>query len=286
VGLFVLVPVIAIPAFLVYTLGKAELFQDWRHLHVVYETSYGLTPGDAVTVSDIRIGRVTEVDLTADGRAYVTFKVLMKHVHLIRKDSEAILRQKNILFGDWIIALTKGSLGSEPVEEQDTLTATPPMRLDVVIDQIRSMVATFESILRDVDEGKGFVGHLVKDDTLVTVVTGAIDDIARVARSANRAVREADNAFRKFGELGDAGIEVADSLDELIEKITPAVTEAQELFSSLDEAAGHLSPMFEQAQTDLEEIEVLLKGLQKHWLFRRSVEKQLEDEPEEELQER
>ncbi len=155
VGLFVLVPAVAIPAFLLYTLGKAEFFQDWRRLHVVYESSYGLSEGGDVTLSDIRVGYVESVDLTRDGRAHVTFKVLDEHADLVRSDSRAMLRQKNILFGDWLIALTKGDPGCTPLRDGDTVRAEPPMRLDKVIDQIRSMVGPFESILREM-KGRGW----------------------------------------------------------------------------------------------------------------------------------
>lgn len=278
VGLFVLVPAVAIPAFLLYTLGKAEFFQDWRRLHVVYESSYGLSEGGDVTLSDIRIGYVESVDLTRDGRAHVTVKVLDEHADLVRSDSKAMLRQKNILFGDWIIALTKGDPRCDPLRDGDTVQAEPPMRLDKVIDQIRSMVETFESILREVDEGKGLVGHLVKEDTLVSMVHDLLGDFGRMARSADRAVKRADRTFVKFEELGDAGLGVADSLIAVIDSIAPAVERATALLASLHDASGQLPPLLEQAQVDLEEIELLLKGLQGHWLFRRSVEREKEKE--------
>lgn len=282
VGLFVIVPAILIPSLLVYTVGKAELFQDWRHLHVIYESSYGLSKGDVVTVSDIQVGQVTSVDLTPDGRAYVSLKILTRHAHLVRKNSVASLRQKNILFGDWLIALSKGNLDRPPVEESDTLKAEPPMRLDKVIDQIRTMVATFERILLDVDAGKGFVGHLMKDDTLVTLVADVVSEFGRTARIANRALRNMDAAFKDFGELSRTSSEVPAALLASLDSIGPAITDARVLLQNLNQTTGYLPPVLEQAQTDLEEIEVLLKGLQKHWLFRRSVRKGQEDDEDEE----
>ncbi|MBD3239769.1 MAG: MCE family protein [Chitinivibrionales bacterium] len=278
VGLFVLVPAVAIPSFVLYTLGKAEFFQDWRRFHAVYESSYGLSEGGDVTLSDIRVGYVESVDLTRDGRAHVTMKVLNEHADLVRRDSRALLRQKNILFGDWLIALTKGDAAYAALQDGDTIQGEPPMRLDKVIDQIRSMVGTFESILREVDEGKGLVGHMIKDDTLVSIVHNVFGDFSRMAHSADRAVKRADLAFRKFEELGDAGLGVADSLVVIIDSIAPAVERATALLSTLHSASGQLSPLFEQAQTDLEEIELLLKGLQGHWLFRRSVEREKDKE--------
>jgi phospholipid/cholesterol/gamma-HCH transport system substrate-binding protein len=272
VGLFVLIPAVLMPAFLVYTFGKADFFQDWRHLHAIYEKSHGIAAGDAVTVSDIRVGHVTGVDLTRDGCAYVSFKVDLRHAHLVRKDSRALLRQKNILVGDLLIALSKGSNESALVEEGDTLTAEPPMNLDRVLDQVRSMVGTFESILNDVNEGKGFIGHLVKEDMLVAMVIDVVAGLKRVVSNTDKAMRQANWAFTEFGRLGEPLAGAADSLIAVLEEAKPAVIEARELVAGLNEASSYVSPVLKQAQADLEEIETLLKGLRKHWLFRRGVE--------------
>jgi len=247
---------------------------------VVYESSYGLAQGDIVTISDIRVGHVTKVDLTDDGRALVTFRILARHAGLIGRSSRALLRQKNILFGDWLIALTTDSAGlrgggvRDSVSDHDTLKGVPPMRLDRVISQLTSMVGTFEGILQEVGSGQGLLGALVTGDSLVDAVYGVVADFRTFARAAKRTAVRLDGAGERFGKLGDRGTEALDSLVGLMDSLGPAISEARRLLVTLGDASGHLSPMFEQAQVDLEEIEVLLKGLQKHWLFRRSVDKE------------
>ncbi len=273
VGLFSLVPAVMIPAFIVYTLGKADFFQEWRELHVVYESSFGVSRGDAVTISDIRVGYVTGVDLTADGRAVVSFRVLLKHAPLLRRDSRALLQQKNILFGDWLIALTRGSDEFGHVEQHDTLRGEPPMRLDKVIGQLTSMISTFEDILDEVNEGHGLLGELVKGDSLLRSVKQTVRDFDMLARSATRTVRGIDNTIAKVGGLSDSWTGVADSLNLLLQSIEPAVREARTLLLQLQQTGEKLPPVMEQALTDLEEIETLLRGLQNHWLFNRAVRK-------------
>ncbi len=280
VGLFALIPVVLIPALFIYTIGKAEWFQDWLNLHVVYETSYGVSAGDVVTVSDIVVGHVKNVELTAGGRALVRFRILRKHADLVRKDSRAMLERKNMVFGDWVIALTRGDPRQPAVEENDTLPGEPPMRLDVVVDQVRSMVNTVENLLREVEQGKGLIGHLIREDTLVRAVHGVLDDFSRLAHSSTRAVHEAEDAFGRFGELSDVGIRVADSIGTLVDSVAPVIGETKALLENLRDASGQLSPVLRQAHVDLEQIEVLLRGLRNHWLLRRAVKKHKEEEAE------
>jgi len=277
VGLFALVPAVLIPAFFIYTIGKAEWFQDWHHLHVLYETSYGVSAGDVVTVSDIVVGHVKDVELTDDGRALVRFQILRKHAHLVRKDSRAMLQRKNMVFGDWVIALTRGNPARPVVEENDTLVGEPPMRLDVVIDQVRSMVNTFDELLQEVEQGKGLIGHLIREDTLVKVVHGVLDDYSRLAHRSGETMHKAEWAFERLGTLSDNSGLVVDSIAAIVNSLAPAVSDARDLLTSLTDASEQIPPVLQQAYVDLEEIEVLLRGLQNHWLFRRSVDKQKEE---------
>jgi len=277
VGLFSLIPAVMIPAFVVYTLGKADFFQEWRQLRVVYSSSYGVSRGDAVTISDIRVGYVSAVDLTEEGRAVVSFRVLMRHAPLLRKNSRALLRQKNILFGDWLIALTLGSAEYAVVEENDTLVGEPPMRLDKVIGQLTSMISTFEDILDEVNQGHGLLGELVKGDSLVTAVQQTVQEFKSLARIATRTARRFDETAVKFGGLSDAWEGVSDSLVVVMQSVEPAILEAKTLIVQLQQTGEKLPPVMEQALVDLQEIEVLLRGLQKHWLFNRAVRKGKED---------
>jgi phospholipid/cholesterol/gamma-HCH transport system substrate-binding protein len=273
VGIFVLVPAVAIPLLLLYTLGKADLFQHWRVLHAVYSSSHGLAQGADVTLSDIRVGYVTRVELTDEGKALVTFKILVRHAPLVRKDSKAMLRQKSMVVGDWLIALTQGSIGYAIVEEGDTLVGDPPAGLDRLLDRVASMAGTLESILKEVEQGHGLIGHLVKGDTLAHAVDAAVGDFRRALRTGDRAFNRADQAFIKFNDLGAAGIGLADSAKAFIDSLGPAISGTRALLQQLNQSSTRLPPLFKQAQVDLVEIEVLLKGLENHWLLRRAVNK-------------
>lgn len=273
VGLFVLIPLVAIPSFLIYTLAKTEVFEDWCLLHVEYETNYGLKEGDAVIVSGIRIGHVRSVRLTDRGRAHVTFRILTRKAPLIRKNSKAILKQKNMAMGDWEIELTLGDSTARAVQEGDTLAAELPLQMDKVIGQVTSMVSTFETILKGVAEGEGVVGRLLKEDTLVTVVNAILADIHRVVRRTDRTLRSLDTTLTVYTGMGEGGGLLIDSLATMIEEIRPVVTDAGQLMTTVDGVGREAFDLVEQTEKALTEVELLVKGLQKHWLLRRSVRK-------------
>ena len=101
VGLFIIIPAVAIPFLLFYSLLKADFLQGWCYLHVVYENSYGLTKGNQVTISGMPIGHVSEIELVREGVVGVLLKVRRQYQPLIRKDTRAQLKQKSFVVGDW-----------------------------------------------------------------------------------------------------------------------------------------------------------------------------------------
>ncbi|MGE5671761.1 MAG: MlaD family protein, partial [Fibrobacterota bacterium] len=105
VGLFVLIPIILIPSLIAFTLYRVintELIDGWCHLFAVYENTSGLTNGNPVTISGVTIGHVKAMKLEREKRILVHFKVRKQYTSLIRKDTKALLKQKNAFVGDWL----------------------------------------------------------------------------------------------------------------------------------------------------------------------------------------
>ena len=109
VGLFILIPLVLLPAFLLYTLIKMSYLEKTSYLFVKYDNAAGLGKNAAVTVLGIKVGYVESVRLNGAGYIDVTMKVKRDCMRLVKKDGLARLQQKNVAIGDWEIELTGGS---------------------------------------------------------------------------------------------------------------------------------------------------------------------------------
>jgi len=279
VGLFVLIPVLLIPVFIVYALFQADYFEDTLKLHVQYDRSYGLTKGTVVTVSGLSAGYVENVTLTGTGAAHVTLSVLEKYSFLVKKNSKALLKQKNMVVGDWEIELTIGDSTFETVEDGDTLAPELPLKIDQVIAQALDMFTTISGILKDVDSGKGLVGQILRSDTMVTTVYAVIGDVRRLMQKAEGVMAEANRTLQTFTGLGETGGAVADSVMQILAGVQPLMAKIDILLSQANDITETLPPVIKQVDTDLKDVEILLKGLQEHPLLKKSIKKSQEKEP-------
>jgi ABC-type transport system involved in resistance to organic solvents, periplasmic component len=271
VGLFILIPLVVLPVFLIYSLIKTSYLEKTWYLHVKYDNAAGLGKNAAVTILGIKVGYVESVVLNNAGCIDVTMKVKQDCMRLVKKDSRARLQQKNVAIGDWEIELTAGTHASAGAQNGDTLTGDVQAPIAKTLEQVNKTIDTFQKILQNILDGKGTVGRIMKEDTLVTIA----QQIARNANSlvlhANTSLRQVDMILNKVGDIGEKGKQIADSVKELSGKIITLVTDVNGLVNGLNGATKDVPALMGKVQSDLSEVELLLKALQNNWLIKGSI---------------
>ncbi len=263
------VPLLSIPVLLAYTLTKAQFMQPWCHLYASSDNSYGLSKGSPVTVSGITVGYVKDVRLVREGEVGVRFTVRRNYMRLIRKDTRARFRQKNIVVGDWTIELTGGS-GTQPVvSDYDTLRSEPPMRLDGTIHQITSIVSRLESVISGISEGRGTVGRLLAEDTMVEIAHAIGRNVEDLVSAAGAAVLLTDTLLREFTSLGRTGNGILDSLGFIAGRVRLSLEDVSAILKNFRGASDDVAPMLDEVRDDIREAERMMSVLQKSWIYRR-----------------
>ena len=281
VGLFVLVPVIAIPALLFYTALKNDSFQQWCTLHVVYENSQGLKKGDQVSMSGIAIGHVREVDLIKQKEIHVDFDISARHKHLVRKDTKARLKQRGFV-GDWEIELTGGTQQVAEIEEGDTLKSekTPSMDGMIelaagIIDTATALLSDITAIVRGIENGEGTVGQVLKNDTLFRYLNqisantvGITSDVRTVMRDARGTVRNVDSLLLTLTGVGKDGAAFVDTLMSLINTVNKSIDEVGKILKNVKTVSDDAPELMDRLQHDLGDVELMLRSFQEGWLFK------------------
>ncbi len=269
VGVFLLIPVIAIPGLLGYTFFKSQFFQRDITLYAVYDNSYGLSRGNRVTISGTTIGHVQSVELLRERYVVVVLSVRQEFQHLVRKDTRALLKQMNFVVGDWEIELTGGSDGERVIDDADTLKAEYPLRIDRTIEQITEMVSVAGEILHLVFSGEGTIGRLLTEDTLYRHIDQLAETAALLATEARKTMTGVDSLLATLETAGKSGQLVLDSIPAVVELVKSALEEANHIIASASELSETVPALVDDLDDTLEEVDLILKGLQKNRMLRR-----------------
>jgi hypothetical protein len=104
-------------------------------------------------------------------------------------------------------------------------------------------------------------------------VSAILSDIHRVVGRTDRTLRALDTTLAVYTDAGVGGEVLIDSLATVVREIKPVVADAGQLMTTVDGVGRELFDLVEQTEKSITEVELLIKGLQKHWLLRRSVRK-------------
>lgn len=281
VGIFVLIPLLVIPALLIFALVKSEILEQWVEVYIQCETGTGLMRTTPVNVLGNPVGRVHSVELNEEGYVDVVLRVKRRFSRFIHKDSKATIKQKNLVFGDWEVDLTMGSKLSPTVEDGDTLEVDYPVRLDRLVTQITDMITPLEEIFQSVAKGEGILKHILGSDTLMPKTTAVFEKINRLFGEVDHTINKANIMIEKLTDFSDHGKATIDSITVLfgsvvglIDKIDAVVVNIDSLIVGFGTLPKDASTILDLLQRDLQEAGILLKGVQNHWLLRRTIRKQ------------
>lgn len=154
---YVVIGVLA-TAFLATQMGGEFTFGGYR-VNAIFKTGAELVPGDDVTMSGLRVGKVERLQPMAD--ATEVSMLLHSDFTPVFKDARAVIRQKNLL-GEAYVEVNRGtsSQGSIPqggtIDQGHTLT---PVEIDQVLNaldpQVRDQLDIVINSLGQATAGRG-----------------------------------------------------------------------------------------------------------------------------------
>jgi len=163
-----------------YTIVRGELFDTREFVYgtVIFDDVEGLAIGDKMLVNGVESGTVTAIDLMADYKVIVSFK-LYRFFNLY-ENYKITLKNQTALGGRIIVinpgaAEVKGQI-FEQVESMKNLNGIsigdPLTKISEVIDEnredIRIAIRNISEFSEKINKGQGTIAKLVNEDTLHT----------------------------------------------------------------------------------------------------------------------
>jgi len=179
------------------------VFRAKATLRTYMDDASGIAEGTPVRLNGITIGELDKVSLTnsTDPARTVQFLMLIEKQYLkdIPRDSVAGVGASNLL-GDKFINITKGQDVAHPVKDGDEIRSQQTQDIPELMAQSAKLLETFQtiigrvdSLLAGVEQGKGNIGLLFKDDKLMKNING----IAMEAQGLLKDIRTGQGSLSK-----------------------------------------------------------------------------------------
>lgn len=247
VGVFVLTIIILMLASVVIV-GRGK---DWFKTYVTYYTffkeTYNLKQGAPVKMSKADIGKVEQITLYED-RVRVKLLILEEYASRIKADSIAMVESPTFI-GSEYVSIKAGSPEAPHLKEYDEIPSQAKKSIDDILaefkieetakkvvaavqdlsalasslsdpkgplytalNNINSILAHVEGVTRDINEGKGNVGELLKTRSLLEKVYTELDRVdkilANIEDGSRKVGTEIDRVDRILANIEDGSRDV------------------------------------------------------------------------------
>jgi phospholipid/cholesterol/gamma-HCH transport system substrate-binding protein len=205
--------------------GKAGLWSDGYELTVVAPDAHDVEPGTPVRVRGIEAGRVVGVDYAED-EVYIRLRLDGKFRDKIHADATANMQTKGML-GAAVVDIKPGSATAGPLTD-DMIRSQPSPDLAEVTAKLASISDRADALLKDVQDGKGTLPKLLKDDAVYEDLKAASADTKKLVKNLDEtttALRgDAQKTMKGVGESVDAVRNELESLKTFVRSGQEAVT--------------------------------------------------------------
>jgi phospholipid/cholesterol/gamma-HCH transport system substrate-binding protein len=236
VGVIVLIASVILVTLLFLMTSSAGLGILSRKLtiYTYFENSAGLKAGAPVNLQGVTIGTVKTVTVVASPERKLTpvrvvMKLNEKYSEELRKDSKASLTTIGVL-GDTVVDINSQFAVGPPLRDGDELkTLETPSLTDVVkasqgtIESLNVILAKMNTIVDNMQSGKGSLGQLISNPDLYNKVNATVDELHKLTVNLNNG-------------KGSAGKFLSD--DALYNRLNDTVAKLDNIANDLDKGNG------------------------------------------------
>lgn len=297
VGIFVSIGIVILVAGILTLGSQKKAFVKSITLTSAFDNVEGLTAGNNVWFSGVKIGTVKEVSFSGNSQVKIKMDIEAKVRPYIRKDALASIGSDGFI-GNTIVVIQGGSPAAPPVENGDVLRSESPadMMETLQVNNVNLVAITndLKKITSQIAEGQGTIGALLSDSALAGDFRAIVSSLKATAANSEAVSR---SLSRFTGKLDQEGTLVNELLTDtvLYSNLQSAVTQLEAVSVSAaaitnnlenvsarlenpdntlgmlltdEEVAGTLKTTLENLESSSAKLDENMEALQHNFLFR------------------
>jgi phospholipid/cholesterol/gamma-HCH transport system substrate-binding protein len=230
VGITVIVAAVTLAVLVFLMRGTTGFFSSRVTIRTYFDNAEGLRNGQPVDLQGVGIGNVQSVRITSDPRhadapVEVVMRINKRYQPLVRRDAKATILTAGVLGESYVDLDNRGATGPPVVEGSVLPSTNEPGLQDVVrssqstLQNLDTLVRRMDRIVANVESGKGTIGELLNDPTMVNKVNAILNQVQGI-------LNDATNGKGTIGRL-ISDKELADKFADAVDKLDRIVTETQ-----------------------------------------------------------
>jgi phospholipid/cholesterol/gamma-HCH transport system substrate-binding protein len=191
-GLFVLSGIVLFLISVFYIGSERNVFNKTFTVSAIFKNVEGLTEGDNVWLSGVKIGTVKNVTIISEGQVIVGLSLKDKQNEFVKSDATAFIGSDGLV-GNKIVVIRPGS-AQQIIHDHDTINSLSPTDTQELINiakdvgsNTRSLTDDLKLITQKINKGQGIVGELLHEGALSTDLRQTISSLKVASQNTSQA---------------------------------------------------------------------------------------------------
>jgi phospholipid/cholesterol/gamma-HCH transport system substrate-binding protein len=194
IGILAVVAMTILGVLIFLLTGTGGIFTSWATLYTYMDDSAAMATSTPVRLNGISVGKIDEIKFSGSKKKgeIVLLKMNVKKAMLsqIPVDSKVGVDAANLL-GEKFVNITKGE-SAVPVKDGGFLKSQPVSdipelmsRAGDILGAFQQVVKRFDTMLGDIEAGRGNIGKLFKDEQLANDLIATVAEAKKLVSSMN-----------------------------------------------------------------------------------------------------
>jgi len=263
VGIFIVIGVIIFIAGVLTLGGKQKRFTSSITLKAIFNNVNGITAGNNVFFSGVKIGTVSKVAFYGNAQVEVTLHIEEKAQQYIHKNSMAKLSSEGFI-GNKMIEILGGTAQTPIVEDGDRLDVAAALGPEDIMKTLQennknilAITTDFKVVSTEMVKGKGALGALLTD----SVMADRLRQMTVNLENASATTARVTNAISQYtSKLNNKGTLATELLSDTVvfSNLKSAVKSLQVTAASASEMTTNLKNTSSKLNSDKNAVGVLL----------------------------
>lgn len=247
-GIFVVVGTVLFVMSMYFIGSQKNIFSNTFTISAIFNNVNGLQKGNNVRLSGIDVGTVQSIEILSNNSIRVDMIIKESVRKFIKKDAIASIGTDGLM-GNKLINISPVSMEALQVQDNDILQVLNSMDTDDMMSRLKNtntyvevIAANLVNIIENVNSGKGVLGKLIMDSTLLNDLEQTLHNVKILSQKTAAVSKELEYNFSKIDfKKNSVGVLLTDTLI--------ARNLQQTVFDLL-----HTSELLEQAMLDINTI--------------------------------
>ncbi len=204
-GIFVMTGIALFLISVFYIGSERNVFNKTFTVSAIFRNVEGLTEGDNVWLSGVKIGTVKNVTIISEGKVVVSLSLKDKQNDFIKKDATAFIGSDGLV-GNKIVVVRPGT-AQESIHDNDTINSLSPTDTQDLINiakdvgsNTRSLTDDLKLITGKINKGQGIVGELLHEGALSNDLRETINSLRLASQNTNQATIDLKTLVSEISE--------------------------------------------------------------------------------------